>query len=113
MLIPLSVLWPVTMIVAGGSSFTMFFIRESISPMTLLSTKCSDAPKSKVMVHFSGPGVAEPARNQKPMPDRDDSMALYGVGVSCEVNEATGVGSMAAGEGVPLGVTAVLARPVL
>ena len=126
MLTPLSVLWPATTIVAGGSSFTMFFIRASMSPMRLLSNKCDDAPQSDVMANSRGPGGTGPARNEKPMPDGGDSLA-YGIG---EASDLTGVGgavygaggaaARAAGEGmatvgeeIPLAVTAVLARPVL
>ena len=132
MLTPLSVLWPATTIVAGGSSLTMSFIRASMSPMRLLSTKCDDAPQSDVMIDFSGPGVAEPARNEKPMPDGGDSMT-YGVRVASDVTEvgdevnrpdwaATGVdgevtgdpgaGAIAVGEDMSLVVAAVLPRPV-
>ena len=78
MLTPLSVPWPATTIVASGSSFTISFIRDLMSPMRLLSTKCDDTPQSDVKVNFSGPGVAEPARDEKPMPDEGDSMT-YGV----------------------------------
>ena len=46
MLTPLSVLWPATTIVGGGSSFTMPFIRDSMSPIRLLSTKYDDALQS-------------------------------------------------------------------
>ena len=60
----LSMLWPATTAVAGGSSFTMSFIRDSMSPMRLLSPKCDDAPQFEVMVSLSGPGVAEPAKNE-------------------------------------------------
>ena len=63
MLTPLSVPWPATTIVAGGSSFTMSFTRASMSPMRLLSIECDDAPQCDVMVNIRGPGVAEPARN--------------------------------------------------
>ena len=69
MLTSLSVLWPATTIVAGGSSFTVSFIRDLMSPMRLLLTKGDDAPQSDVMVNFSGPGVAEPTRNEKSIPD--------------------------------------------
>ena len=41
----------------------MFFIRDSMSLMRLLSTKCDDTPQSDVMVNFNGPGVTEPAKN--------------------------------------------------
>ena len=65
------------------------------------------------MVNFRGPGVAKPAKNEKPMPDGGDSMT-YGVevasnltGVGGAVNGATRVGAMAVGEDVPLAVTAV------
>ena len=133
MLTPLSVLWPATTIVAGGSSFMMFFIRNWMSPMKLLSMKCDKAPQSGVMMSFSGPGVAEPAGNEKPLPDGADSMTS-GVGAASEVTgvsggvpgaggEATGVyeeitgaakaETMTVGEDVPLAVTIVLARPVL
>ena len=132
MLTSLSVLWPATAIVAGGSSLTMSFIRASMSPMRLLSTKCDDAPQSDVMMGFSTPGVAEPTRNEKPMPDGGDSMA-YGVrvasditevggavnragwattGVDGEVTGEAGAGVMTVGEDIPLVVTAVLPRPV-
>ena len=63
MLTPLSMLWPATTIVAGGSTFMISFIRDAMSPVRLLSTKCDDASQSKVMVNFSWPGVAELARN--------------------------------------------------
>ena len=56
--------WPATTIVAGGSSFTMFFVRDSMSPMRLVSTKCGDALQSNAMVNFSEPEVAEPTRNE-------------------------------------------------
>ena len=125
MLTPLSVLWPATTIVAGGSSFTMSFIRDSMSPIRLLSTKCDDAPQSEVVVNFSGPGVTESARNEKSMPDGGDSLT-YGVGAASDltgvggaVNGAGGAATGAAGAGaitgedVPLTVIAVLARPVL
>ena len=114
MLTPLSVLWPATTIVAGGSSFMMSFIRASMSPMRLLSTKCDEAPQSNVMVNFSGQGIVGPARNEKPMPDGGDSMT-YRVGEASEVTEVgggiTGAGG-AAGAGA-MAVTAVLARPEL
>ena len=42
----------------------MSFISDSMLPMRLLSTKCDDASQSEAMVDFSGPGVAEPARNE-------------------------------------------------
>ena len=97
----------------------MSFIRDSMSPMRLLSTKCDDAPQSDVMVNFSGSGVAEPARNEKPMLDGGDSMT-YGVGAASEVTGvgggvtgAGGAGAMAVGEDVSLAMTVVLARPVL
>ena len=45
-------------------SLTMFFIHLLMSPMMRRSTKCDDAPLSKVMVDFSGPGAREPARNE-------------------------------------------------
>ena len=63
MLTPLSVLRPATTIVASGSSFTMSFIRASMSPMRLLSMECDHAPQCDIMVHIKGPGVPEPARN--------------------------------------------------
>ena len=112
----------------------MSFIRDSMSPVRLLSTKCDDALQSEVMVNFSEPGVVESARNKKSMPYGGDSMTLYGVG---EASEETGVGGAVAGAGeqatgvdgtvtgvagvhtmtvdedVPLAATAVLARPVL
>ena len=91
-------------------------------PIRLLSTKCDDAPQSDVVVNFSGPGVAEAARNEKPMPDGDDSMT-YGVEAASEVTGvgggvpgaggAAGPGAMTVGEDVPLAATAVLAQPVL
>ena len=119
MLTPLSVLWVATTIVTGGSSFTMSFIRDSISPMGLLLTKCDDAPQSDVMVNFSGPGVADPARNERPMLDGGNSLT-YGVGAALDLTGVGGVATGAAGaramtvgEDVPLAVTAVLARPVL
>ena len=56
----LSVLWLAPTIVAGGLSFTMPSIRDSMSPMDVLSTECDDAPQSEVMINFSGPGGAEP-----------------------------------------------------
>ena len=52
MLTPLSVVLPATTIVAGGLSFTMLFIRDSMSTMRWLSTKCDDIPQSEVMVNF-------------------------------------------------------------
>ena len=127
MLTPLSVLWPATMIIAGGSSFTISFIRDSMSPMRLLW------PQSDVIVNFSGPVLAELARNEKPMPDEGDSMT-YGAGAASEVTGVgggvtgagggaagvdgkvtgtAGAGAMTVGEDVPLTVTVVLARPVL
>ena len=130
MLTPLSVLWPAKTIVVGGSSFTMFFIRASMSPTRLLLTKCDDAPQSDVMMCFSGPGVAEPAKNEKSMPDGGNSIT-YGVGAASEVTGvgggatgaggaatgavtgATGAVTITVGEDVPLAVTAGLARPVL
>ena len=127
MLTPLSLLWPATIIVAGGSSFTVSFIRDSMSPMRLLSTKCDGAPQSDVMVNFSGPGVAEPARNEEPMPDGGDSLtydvgaasdltgvggAVNGAGGTVTTGEA-GAGVMTVGVDVPSAATAVLARPVL
>ena len=119
MLTPLSVLWQARTIVAGGPSLTVSLIRDSMSPMRLLWTKCDDAPQSDIMVNFRGPGVAKPAKNETPMPDGGDSMT-YGVeaasnltGVGEAVNGATRVGAMAVGEDVPLAVTAVLSRPVL
>ena len=51
------------LIVTGGLSFAMSFIRDSMSPMRLLSTKCDDALQSEVMVNFGGPGGPESARN--------------------------------------------------
>ena len=89
MLTPLSVLWPATTIVTGGSSFTVSFTRESMSPMRLLSTKCDNAPQSNVMVNFSGPGVAEPARNETTMPDGADSLT-YGVGAASALTGVAG-----------------------
>ena len=84
--------------------------------MSWLSTKFDDAPPSEVMMNFSGPGVAEPARKERPMPDGGDSMALYDVGESWDVtatDEAltgagkvvAGAGAMAGGEDVQLAVT--------
>ena len=112
----------------------MFFIRDSISPMRLLSTKCDDTPQFDVMVNFSGPGIAELAKNENPMPDGGNSLT-YGVGeasdpirvdgavngaggAATEVDGAVtsgeaGAGAMAVGVDVPLAVNAVLARPVL
>ena len=126
MLTSLSVLWSATTIVAGGSNFTVSFIYDSMSPMMFLSTKCDDAPQSDVLGNFSGPGVVEPARNEKPIPDRGDSLT-YGVGAASDLTRvggavngaaraatgATGAGAMTAGVDVPLAVTAVLAWPVL
>ena len=63
-LIHLSVPWPAPMVVASGSSLTISFICDSMSPMRWLSTKYDDASQSKVMVNFSGPGILEPARNE-------------------------------------------------
>ena len=60
-----------------------------------MSTKCDDAPQLDVMVNFSGPGVAELARNKKSMPDGGELMT-YGVGASSEV---TGVGGGVTGAG--------------
>ena len=54
----LSVLWPATTIVTNGSSFTMSFMRDSMSPMRCLSAKCNDAALFEVMVNFGGLGVA-------------------------------------------------------
>ena len=73
----------------------MSFIRDSMSTMRLLSTKGDDAPQFNVMVNFSGPGVAELARNGKPIPDGGDSLT-YGVGV---VSDLTGVGGAVNGAG--------------
>ena len=73
MLTPVRVLWPVTTIVAGGSSFTVSFICD-LASMGLLSTKCDDAPQSDIIVNFSRPGVTQPARNGCPMPDGGDWM---------------------------------------
>ena len=42
----------------------MYFIRESMSPITSLSTKCDDAPHYERAVNLGGPGVAEPARSK-------------------------------------------------
>ena len=119
MLTPLSVLWT---IVAGGSSFTMSFFRDSMSSMRLLWTKCDDAPQSGIMVSFSGPRVAEPARDGTPMLDGGYSMT-YGVGAASEVTRvgggvpgaggAAGAGARTVGEDLLLAATAVLARPVL
>ena len=79
------------------------------------------------MVNFSGPGVAEPARNEKPMPDGGDSLT-YSVGAAADLTAvvggavngageaatgAAGAGAMTVGRDVPLTVTALLARPVL
>ena len=86
------------------------------------------------MVNFSGPGVTEPTRNEKQMPDGGDSLT-YGVGAASDLigvgravngagGAATGVdgavttgeagaGAMTGGVHVPLAVTAGLARPVL
>ena len=47
-----------------GSSLTMPFIHDLMSPMRLLSTKCDDAPQSDFIVNFSEPGAAELARNE-------------------------------------------------
>ena len=44
-------------------------VLHPVSPMRLLSTKCDDTPQSNVMMNFSGPGVAGPARNECSMPD--------------------------------------------
>ena len=95
--------------------------------------KCDAAPQSDIMVNFSGPGVAESARNEKLMPDGGDSVT-YGVGAAREVTgvgggvtgaggAATGVDgavtraveveAITVGEDVLLAATAVLARPVL
>ena len=63
-LTPLSVQWPATRIVAGGSSFSISFISNSMSSMKWLSTKCDDAPQFDVMVVFTGPGVVEPTMNK-------------------------------------------------
>ena len=64
MLARLSVLWPATTMVTGESSFTMPFIRDSMTPMRLMSTKCGDTPQVDVTVNFSGSEVGEPARNE-------------------------------------------------
>ena len=100
----------------------MSSIRDSMSSMRLLWTKCHDALQSDVMVSFSGPGVAEPARDGTPMPDVGDSIT-YGVEAASEVTEvgggapgaggAAGAGAMTEGEDLLLAATAVLARPVL
>ena len=60
----LRVLWPARTIVAGGSNFTMSFIRGLMSPMRQLLMKCDGGPQSEVMVNFSGPGVPKLARNE-------------------------------------------------
>ena len=133
MVSPLSVPWPATTVVAGRPSFMMSFIRHSMSPTRLLSINCENAPQSDVMVSFSGPGVAELARNEKSIPDGGDSRT-YGVraasketevgggvtgaggaatGVDWKVTGAAEAGAMTVGKDVPLAVTAVLARPVL
>ena len=65
------------------------------------------------MVNFSGPGIAEPGRNEYSIPDRGDSMVLYGIRAAWEVTRAGWAGAMIVGEDVPLAVTTVLARPVL
>ena len=105
-----------------------------MSPIRLLSTKCDDATQSDVIVNFSGPGVAQPARNQKPTPDGDDSMT-YGLGEASDLvgvdgavhgrgggatdvdgavtTGEAGAAAMTVGEDVQLAVTTVLARPVL
>ena len=59
----LRVLWPVTMIVAGGPSFTISFTRELLMSMSWLSTKCDNSPRSEVMVNFSGSGLPQAVRN--------------------------------------------------
>ena len=61
---PLRELWLTTTIVTSGSSLIVCFIRDLMSPMSLLSTKFDEAPQSDVMVNFNEPGVAEPARNE-------------------------------------------------
>ena len=112
----------------------MSFVRDLMSPMRLLSTKCNDAPQSNVMVDFSVSGVAEPARNETLMSDRGDSLtydvrtASDQIGVGGAVDGASGAATgvdgavttgeageeaMNVGKDVPLAVTAVLARPVL
>ena len=120
MLTPLNVLWPAKTIVAGESSFTMSFIHNSMSSMKLLSKKCDDAPKSDVMVNFSGPGVAQLMTNEWPMPEGGDSIA-YGVGTAWEgtraggaatrvdaaVTGGAGAGAMTVGDEVPLAMTIV------
>ena len=81
-------------------------------------------------MNFSGPGVAEPARNEKPMLDGGDSMT-HGVRVATEVTGvgggvtgaggaatgavtgAAGAGPMTVGEDVPLAVTVMWTWPVL
>ena len=127
MLTPLSVLWSATAIDRRRwIELHDFFIRNSISSTRLLSTKGDDARQSNVVVNFSGPGVAEPARNEKPMPDGGDSLT-YIVGAAADLTAvggavngageaatgAAGAGAMTAGGDVPLTVTALLARPVL
>ena len=112
----------------------MSFIHDSMSPMRFLPTKYGDGLQYDVMVNFGWPGVAEPARNEKPMPDGGDSLT-YGVGAASDligvggpVNGAggattgvdgavtigeAGAGAMTVGIDVPLAVTAVLAQPML
>ena len=86
------------------------------------------------MVNFSGLGVPELTRNEEPMPDEGDPMALYSVraawevtgaggaetgaaraatGVEGTVTGAAGAGAMTVGKDVPLAVNVVLARRVL
>ena len=101
MLTPLSVLWPVTTSVADGSSSMISFTHDSMSPMKRLSTKCDDAPQTKVMMNFSGPGVAEPAKNKESMPDGGGSVALNDVEAAWEVTRAAEAGTIAVGEDAP------------
>ena len=96
--------------------------------------KYDDAPQFKFKMNFSGPGVSEAARNEKPMPDGGDSITLCCVGAAWKVTaageavtgagsavtgaatavtRATGAGAMDFGEDIPLSVTAVLAWPEL
>ena len=59
-----AMIMPAMTIGAGGSRLTMFFIRDSMTPMRLLLTKCDDALQFDVMANYSGPGELEPARNK-------------------------------------------------
>ena len=84
MLTPLNVLWQAMTIVAGRSNFMISFIRDSMEPLRWLSMKCDATPRFEVTVNFSGPRVVKHAKNEWPMSNGGDLMALYGVGAAWE-----------------------------